>query len=459
MKLKYTLAVGALALTTASQAQTWIPDTVSMGVGYANNIYYSLADGQSGSPVPDNNWHFAIQALNAMADPHGGVGIWTNEATKTGSVVKLYSMNAKGSTSFLTIGAADTVGKVSSALALHNDTTTYSQGAFNAGATGGSNPVSINYGWGNYSSNAQGTFPPHSVVGDSLYLLTLNQSSGMGAIVTTHAYIVWPRAVVGGNTWTIYVKDLGTSDIDTLAPLTTGATTLFKYYNLETKTWSDREPNKNSWDIVFTNYMDLYSGQGLQGVTGVLNNYNVEVAQADDLVPNDADYTDFASNYSEDIHTIGSDWKTVNMTTFLFDIKEKQSWFVKVSNGDIWQLYFDMFAKDAGNQEREIGLQKRKVFTQPVGVEQLNNVISEIVVAPNPAVNGQSNLLINAKQNISNAQVTIMDLSGRVVLKTTRNINAGFQQLRLDVSTYPAGMYMINIAGAGWNATHKLAVQ
>lgn len=464
MKLKYTLAIGALTLASVAQAQTWIPDTVSMGVGYANSLYYSLANGQSGAPVPDNNWHFAVQALNAMGDTHGGVGIWTNEATKTGAVVKLYSMHKQGTTSFLTVAAADTAGKTGSALELHNDTTTYAMGAFNEGATGGSNPsAGINYGWGNYSANVQGGFPAHSVVGDSLYLLTLNQSAGMGApssVVGT--YIVWPRALANGNAWTLYVKDLASNDIDTLTVSIANATTLFKYYNLTTKTWSDREPNKNSWDIVFTNFMDLYSGQGLQGVTGVLNNYNVEVAQADNLAPNAADFNNFASAYTEDIHSIGSDWKSVNMTTFLFDIKANQSWFVKVGNGDIWQLYFDMFAKDATSQEREIGLQKRKVFTYvppPVSVNDVNAYVGNVIVAPNPAENGQSNILIDAKQAIKDAQITIADLSGRVVLKANHNINAGFQQLRLDVSKYPAGLYIINLSGAGFSTTQKLVVK
>ncbi len=461
MKLKYTLAVGALALTTAAQAQTWIKDTVSMGVGYANSVYYSLANGISGAPVPDNNWHFGVQALNAMADQHGGVGIWTNEATKTGAVVKLYSLHKQGTVSFLTATAADTVGMTGTAKQLHNDTSTYAMGAFNAGATGGSNPsAGINYGWGNYSSNSQGGFPAHSVVGDSLYLLTLNQGGGMGAPATvTGTYIVWPRALANGNQWTLYVKDLATNTIDTLGVSIAGATTLFKYYNLTTKTWSDREPNKNSWDIVFSNFLDLYGTYGLQGVTGVLSNYNIKVAQADNVAPNSADYNNFASAYSEDIHTIGSDWKAVNMTTFKYDIKANQSWFIKLTNGDIWQIYFDMFDKDAANNQK-VALQKRKVYTAPVtGIVDANQFVSNVVVAPNPVTNGQANLLVDAKQTIRDAKIIVTDLSGRVVLQTTKTINAGFQQLRLDVSNYTSGLYMINLAGEGWNSVQKVVVR
>ncbi len=461
MKLKYTLAVGALALTTAAQAQTWIKDTVSMGVGYANSVYYSLANGISGAPVPDNNWHFGVQALNAMADQHGGVGIWTNEATKTGAVVKLYSLHKQGTVSFLTATAADTVGMTGTAKQLHNDTSTYAMGAFNAGATGGSNPsAGINYGWGNYSSNSQGGFPAHSVVGDSLYLLTLNQGGGMGAPATvTGTYIVWPRALANGNQWTLYVKDLATNTIDTLGVSIAGATTLFKYYNLTTKTWSDREPNKNSWDIVFSNFMDLYGTYGLQGVTGVLSNYNIKVAQADNVAPNSADYNNFASAYSEDIHTIGSDWKAVNMTTFKYDIKANQSWFIKLTNGDIWQIYFDMFDKDAANNQK-VALQKRKVYTAPVtGIVDANQFVSNVVVAPNPVTNGQANLLVDAKQTIRDTKIIVTDLSGRVVLQTTKTINAGFQQLRLDVSNYTSGLYMINLAGEGWNSVQKVVVR
>ena len=219
MKLKYTLAVGALALATATQAQTWTPDTVSMGVNYVDNIYYSLENGQSGPAVPETNWHIAVQAISFATPFHGGAGIWTNEARKNGPSVKLYILD-KGSSEFLTVAAADTAGQTGSALALHNDTTSYANGAFNAPVT--SNP--FNYGWGNYyMSGAPGGFPDHSLVGDTLFLVNFESSSMGGPVTVSKSYIFWPRSLVGGNQWTMYYRELGSTDVDTIDISTAGA--------------------------------------------------------------------------------------------------------------------------------------------------------------------------------------------------------------------------------------------
>ncbi len=456
MKLRYILAAGALALTSATQAQTWIPDTVSMGVNYADNIYYSLQNGQSGPAVTETNWHVAVQAISFSVPFHGGAGIWTNEARKNGPSVKLYTLD-KGSASFMTITAADTVGKTGAAHALHNDTSSYSKGAFNAPAVA-SNP--FNYGWGNYyMSGAPAGYPDHSLVGDTLFLLNFETSSMGGPATVSKSYIFWPRALVGGNQWTMYYRELGSTDVDTINISTTGSNTLFKYYNIETKTVLDREPARTSWDFVFTNYMDLYGTSGLQGVTGALQNYNVSVAQVNNVVPNSADYTTIvASSYDSSLNTIGNDWKYLDGMAWA--LTANRSYFVKVLNGDIWQVYFDYFAKQDVTNFRRIGLQKRKVYTvPPAGVTELNAFVSNVLVVPNPAANGNTNLLIDAKQELKNAQITIVDLNGRVVMKAQQNIKAGFQQLPLDISKYPTGVYMINLSGAGFSATQKMVVK
>lgn len=456
MKLKYTLAVGALALATATQAQTWIPDTINMGANYVNNIYYSFENGQVGVAVPETNWHLAVQGISFAVPHHGGAGIWTNEARKNGPAVKLYSLDKNATVDFLNITGADTVGKTGSVLALHNDTSSYANGAFNAAPT--SNPFS--YGWGNYfMSGAPDGLPDHSVVGDTLFLINMTTSSMGGPATVSKSYVIWPRSLVNGNAWKLYYRELGSTDVDTIEISTAGSTTLFKYFNLETGEVVEREPNRESWDFVFTNYMDLYGTQGMQGVTGALQNYNVSVAQIDNVVPNNADYQSVDStDYSFNVNTIGNDWKYLDGMSWA--LTQDRSYFVKVLNGDIWQIYFDYFATVSG--DRKIGFQKRKVYTKPVpptGVNEVNAFVGNMIVVPNPSVGGFSNLLIDAKKDIQNAQITITDLSGRVALKATKNIKAGFQQLRVDVSNYPAGVYMINLAGAGFSTTQKLVVQ
>ena len=86
-------------------------------------------------------------------------------------------------------------------------------------------------------------------------------------------------------------------------------------------------------------------------------------------------------------------------------------------------------------------------------------MVGAVILAPNPTANGFTHLLIDAKQNIQNAQITVTDLSGRVISKSAKNINAGFQQLDINVSNYTAGMYFVNISAQGWSNTQKLIVK
>lgn len=460
MKIKYTLSIAALAIAANASAQGWIPDTVSMGANYSNDVYYSFENGTVASPS-NTNWHIAVEALNPLTDEHGGVGIWINEASK-GEKVKLYPLHKQGSLDFATLSASDTVGLMNDEFSLHNSSITYADGAFNSTA-GTIDP--FDYGWGEYSMDPIDTFPAHSVVGDSVYLLITGTGGGMGQPMTqTGAYFVWPRSVVNGTEWTLFVKPVGSNETQ-MVTISTEMDQVFKYYHF-TDGVLDREPSKADWNIDFTNYMDLYGGPetggnaSLQSVTGVLSNYNNPMAQLDNLVPNDVDTNNITQTFSNDINIIGFDWKVLNFETFSYDLTDSLSWFVKSGNGDIWQIYFDYFATDQVTQERKIGLQKRKVFTHPItGINQINQNINTIILAPNPSENDATNILVDAKKDLNNTQITITDISGRTVFTSVKNIKSGFQQLRLDVSAYAPGMYFVNIVGEGWKSTQKLVVR
>jgi hypothetical protein len=165
-----------------------------------------------------------------------------------------------------------------------------------------------------------------------------------------------------------------------------------------------------------------------------------------------------ATDYSQNLNTIGNDWKLLN-ASFQWELVANKSYFIKTLNEDIWQLYFDYFATVSG--DRKVGFQKRKVYTKPptTGINELNAAINTALIVPNPSEGGTTNLVVDAKKDIQNAHITVADLSGRVVLKANQNIKAGLQQLRLDVSKYPAGVYMINLSGADFSTTQKLVVK
>lgn len=451
MKLKYTLAVGALALATATQAQTWTPDTMATGVGYNQDAFYNLSSNQVAT-APNNNWDIAFITGDAMSN-----SVMVNHVGN-GLNAKLYVLNLDAATKFGTDLTLDTVGKTGTALELQNSNEYWEEGAFIQNATGG-----MNFGWGDYDQNT------HWVTGNNIYCL----------VNATGAYQIWIEQYRASGTpanrlWKFHVAKLDGTDTSHVefAPAPAYTNKLNAYYSLVTRQFVNREPDMDNWHLLATKYLDTYAGAPagttLLSTTGIVTNTNVEVAVATPLLPNDANYVNFASNYSDKRNEIGGKYKFVNTggNPPGWVVNDSLSYFIKVIKGtdsaDIWQVYFDYFPA-ATSGDVKIGLQKRKVYNYtappPTGVTEVNAFVGNMLVVPNPSVGGSSNLLIDAKKDIQNAHITIADLSGRVVLKTTKNINAGFQQLRLDVSNYPAGVYMIKLAGAGFSTTQKLVVQ
>src|SRR5690606_21798716 len=57
---------------------------------------------------------------------------------------------------------------------------------------------------------------------------------------------------------------------------------LFAYYNINTKMFSDREPSRSAWDLLFTRYKEyVFGAPGVPyySVMGVLSNFDVLVAE------------------------------------------------------------------------------------------------------------------------------------------------------------------------------------
>lgn len=448
MKLKYTLAVAALALGTAAQAQTWIADTADMTSGYAKNVYYSLQNGTV-KTEDANDWHIAIRA-NIMS-----VGIFANHAVNNVKVYPLTGLSA--ASKFGTNLVTDTVGVAVEANALYNSLETWEAGAFNRNADPSNQ---FDYGWGTYDIST------HHITGDKLYLVTMP-----GA-----AYQVWIKedaAALSNAHWTFKIANIDgtnavTKDFD-INPTYSGK--LFAYYNFTTNAFVNRDPAADTWDFMFTKYTESVSmGPGapvMYPVTGILSNENRGVYKLQDVAALNAtwDSATMYNHFDSAINMIGRDWKTSTFANGVYTL-DTASYFMQVPNGDVWQFEFTHASLGTtGNSvlPGRVGLRKRKVYVKPVppvtGVSEVNAFVNKVLVVPNPAVGGTTNLLVDAKKELQNAQITIADLSGRVVLKVNKNINAGFQQLRLDVSKYPAGIYMINLSGAGFSTTQKLVVQ
>jgi hypothetical protein len=386
MKLKYVLGISGLALASVSNAQTtgWRSDTLRTDTAYRQDAYFNLESGQVKSE-PNNNWDLAFPGGAATMMDHSVI---INDFGN-GKNGKLMELTGKTAADFGTNLTADTAGKA----AIRNIPETWEEGAFGlATGMGGTNPS-----WGDYNVST------HYIDGAKLYAYV---TGGVGYQVYIEQYQA--SSALANRKWIFKVAKLDGTDTGTYELMPADyADKHLMYFNLATRTAVERGPAYENWHLLATKYGDSYSGApggAVMSTTGILTSPGVEVAKAENLVPDDADYNDFASDYSEDKNVIGGKYKVVNMTGTPpgWEVYDSLSYFIKnhlgTDSGDIYQVYFDYFPA-ATSGDVKIGIQVRKVYdyVKPTNIKNVDQNIGSITLAPNPSVSGTTNILIDAK--------------------------------------------------------------
>ncbi len=448
MKLKYVLGISGLALASVSNAQTtgWRSDTLRTDTAYRQDAYFNLESGQVRSE-PNNNWDLAFPGGVADMMDHSVI---INDFGN-GKNGKLMELTGKTAADFGTDLTADTAGKV----AIRNIPETWEEGAFGLATNmGGTNPS-----WGTYNISTHyidGVRLYAYVAGGAAYQILIEQYQA-SSLLANRKWIIKVAKLDGTDTGTYEINAADFADKHLM------------YFNLATRTTVDREPAYENWHLLATKYGDYYSGApggAVMSTTGILTSPGVEVAKAADLVPDDADYNDFAADYSEDKNVIGGTYKAVNMTGTPpgWEVYDSLSYFIKnhlgTDSGDIYQVYFDYFPA-ATSGDVKIGIQVRKVYdyVKPTNIKNVDQNIGSITLAPNPSVSGTTNILIDAKTNVGAAMITVTDINGRVINTYNHNVGTGLNQLRLNVSAYQSGLYLVNVFTANGRQSVKLLVQ
>lgn len=265
-------------------------DSISMGQGYANEIYYSLENGEVAS-VDRSSWDLAFST-----DPMSST-VLINE----GYGLELYTYPHGDKDAWASI---DTAG-MASWPPMYNSDDSWLNGAFDRNATG--HP---DYGWGVYNTQT------HDVVGDSLFILKLNDGSLKKVFIEKRAAMTNSFTLRYGN-----LDEEGMSQEIECKPYLEKNFIYFSFANEEVK---DLEPISDSWDLLFTKYHDESIPYI---VTGVLINRNLENAEVRGMDPELADPAD--ATFNEIISEIGSDWKTFDMGSFAYLIEPELCYFVK----------------------------------------------------------------------------------------------------------------------------------
>jgi hypothetical protein len=297
------------------------------------------------------------------------------------------------------------------------------------------------------------------VNGDSLYLITVTSGP------TTEAYKVWIQRYDSDPADSIHwefriAKFDGTEDTTIFIYRKPNYTDrLFAYYNVNTRMFSDREPGRTAWDLLFTRYKEYLAGAPgvpYYSVMGVLSNFDVTVAQRQQIGEDDtAGHSGYS--FTTRMNEIGSDWKVfdMNLTPPAFVIDDSTYYFIKTKNtSEYYQLQFTGFGGAATGKV----LFRKRHLSDVLSINNIGTPLSAYHLAPNPA-NNEVNILIDTKEEVKSAQLIVTDLTGKVVYRTGVSVNSGMNAYRVSTASLTSGMYFVVLTNGSWKAAEKLVVQ
>lgn len=396
-----------------SDAQS-IDDSVTIGAGYANQIWYSLENDEQGGAL-NSEWDLAFSTAGQ------GSNILINSATGT----KLWAYPSSGISGW---NSVDTTG-ISAWSPSYNSDTSWNEGAFRQNLS--SNPYDL--GWGIYDPIS------HYVVGDSLYVIKLSDNSYKK---------LWIEQLASGIYSFRYANLDGSNENSATLEKSSYSGKNFGYYSLQTNSAIDREPLSTDWDLLFTKYTAFIPNA--YGVTGVLCNSGVTIAEARPVDVNTVSFTNYP--FTTPMNTIGFDWKTYSGS---WTIEDSTVYFVKALNGNIWKMIFTGFG---GSADGKFKFSKELVSGAGIIENGLNN-INALTVFPNPSNGNTINVQYELNQPATSVQLSMVDVLGRVVFSTNTENGIGFHQLALNDMKLKPGTYFVSLSIDNHTIQQKLFVK
>lgn len=277
-----------------------LADSISMGEGYADEVFYSLKDGVV-KTSPRSAWDLAFST-----DPMSSA-ILVNE----GYGIELYTYPLGDKDDWDNVNVTD----IENWPLMYNSDTSWYYGAFDRNDLG--HP---DYGWGVYNMTT------HDVMGDSLFIVKLSDGTLQKLFIEKRAAMTNSFSIKYGN-----VDAAGTSKE---IPCSSYTSKNFVYFSLGSGEVLDIEPDSDSWDLLFTKYWDESIPYN---VTGVLTNKEVETGEVRETDTSLADPAE--AEFTDDIAEIGSDWKSFDMGTFQYVMEPDLCYFVK-SGEEMYKITF-----------------------------------------------------------------------------------------------------------------------
>ena len=398
-----------LVQSTFSQETTV---NLSLGASYTSQVYYKL-NTKTETTVAANSWDLAF--FRASNYEHGirvndGIGIEVFEAANQATAWNTIDITNEAAWS-----------------KLYNSDTDRINGAFMQG--------SATYGWGEYNTAT------HHITGTIIYVLKYTDGSYKKFICEdfyggyTIKYASW-----NGSDWS--------EDKSAVISNSNNSNNTYNYFSLQNDNEVIIEPAATDWDFVFTKYFTDVS-TSKYNVTGVLSSDNITVATATGDTTNNL-------SYSEAINTIGYNWKSLNYTTYTYEIDSNLKFYVKDKDEKIYKLYFTEFG---GSSTGNLAFNFEDV-TQTLGIEEIGESIA-FGIYPNPVRSDKKiNIVFDVnKVNKNENKIEIYNLSGQKVLATSITNSLGFYNKEINLSSLNSGIYMLKFTSGNYQKTKKIVIQ
>jgi hypothetical protein len=406
------ITILTISINEVKAQQSAVSDTVVMGTSYANEIYYSMADGQVLSSSR-NTWDIAFRTRILSSS------ILIND----GKNVVLYTYPNADTSGW---NSVDTTG-LFEWTPMYNDPNDWENGAFSRNATGG-----FDFGWGIYN---QAT---HYLTGDSLFIILLRDGS--------YKKLWIQQKKSGENLYFFKYADLDGSNefVDTLNcnPYTSKD---FIGFSMTTNEVVDFQAEKAAWDILFTKYMSVQPNGEPYPVTGVVENDGVLAQKFKHVSTSFNGYNPYAWDSTRSV--IGYDWKMFDGNAY--QIVDSLVCFVKTKAAEVYKIVFTGFA---GSSTGEITFEKTKLAG--VGINDKLDNTADVLVYPNPVKDKIGIYFLDQTSQIRSLKLT--DLSGRRVAE--RNVPAGQSSCSLEASHLEAGIYLLQVDNGKQSAIKKVIV-
>ncbi|MFQ3297370.1 MAG: hypothetical protein ACI9H1_000705 [Polaribacter sp.] len=398
-----------LVQSTFSQETTV---NLSLDASYASQVYYKL-NTKTQTSVAANSWDLAF--FRASNFDHGirvndGIGIEVFEATNQATAWNTIDITNEAAWS-----------------TLYNSDTDRINGAFMQG--------SATYGWGEYNTTT------HHITGTIIYVLKYTDGSYKKFICEdfyggyTIKYASWD-----GSDWS--------EDKSAVISNSNNSNTTYNYFSLQNDNEVIVEPAATDWDFVFTKYFTDVS-TSKYNVTGVLSSDNITVATATGDATN-------SLSYSEEINTIGYNWKSLNFTTLTYEVDSNLKFYVKDKDEKIYKLYFTEFG---GSSTGNLAFNFEDV-TETLNIEEVGERIT-FGIYPNPVnFDKKINIVFDInKVNENENKIEIYNVSGQKVLATSITNSLGFYNKEINLSSLNSGIYMLKFTSGNYQKTKKIVIQ